>query len=185
MPDSNAEKICIMIVDDHTIVRQGLRTLLELMPDIEIVGEAPNGKVALELAPELKPDVILMDLKMPEMDGISATRAITQLNLNIKVIALTSFLEDESIVPAIQAGATSFLLKNVQPNELIDTIRAAYRGEVRLQPDIARKLMEKVAVAPTSTQEPAIQITGRELEVLQLIAEGMSNHEIATDTGVK
>lgn len=172
-------RIRVMIVDDHAIVRQGLRTLLELMPDIQVVGEAANGRAAVDAVPALKPDVVLMDLKMPEMDGISATRAICDLGLNTRVIALTSFLEDESLVPAIQAGATSFLLKDVQPADLVEAIRAAYRGEARLNPNIARKLMDKV-VAPTAPNPPGpVEISKRELEVLQLIAEGRSNREIA------
>lgn len=179
MNQEKETKIRVMIVDDHAIVRQGLRTLLELIPDIEVAGEAANGRLAVEAVPALKPDVVLMDLKMPEMDGITATQAICALGLNTRVIALTSFLEDESLVPAIQAGAISFLLKDVQPNELIEAIRAAARGEVRLNPNIARKLMERVS-SPAVPGTPGIpEISPRELEVLQLIASGKSNREIA------
>src|SRR5512133_948057 len=140
MPEEQEKKIKVLIVDDHAIVRQGLRTLLELMPDIEVAGEAANGRIALDHIPSLRPDVVLMDIKMPEMDGITATRAICQLGLGTKIIALTSFLDDTNIIPAIQAGATSFLLKDVMPNELIETIRAAHRGEARLHPNVARRL---------------------------------------------
>jgi NarL family two-component system response regulator LiaR len=179
MNQEHERKIRVMIVDDHAIVRQGLRTLLELIPDIEIAGEAANGRLAVESVPALKPDVVLMDLKMPEMDGITATQAICALGLNTRVIALTSFLEDESLVPAIQAGAISFLLKDVQPAELIEAIRAASRGEVRLNPNIARKLMEKVS-SPAAPNAPGVpEISPRELEVLRLIASGKSNREIA------
>ncbi len=179
MNQEQEPKIRVMIVDDHAIVRQGLRTLLELIPDIEVAGEAANGRLAVESVPALKPDVVLMDLKMPEMDGITATQAICALGLNTRVIALTSFLEDESLVPAIQAGAISFLLKDVQPSELIEAIRAAYRGEVRLNPNIARKLMEKVSTPAASNPPGVSEISPRELEVLRLIASGKSNREIA------
>jgi len=178
MAQDPEKRIRVMIVDDHAIVRQGLRTLLELIPDIEVVGEASNGKQAVELVPSIKPDVILMDLMMPEMDGITATREICALRAETRIIALTSFLEDEKLIPAIQAGATSFLLKDVQPEELIDAIRAANRGEVRLNPGAARKLMEKVST-PAKLTPIASDLSAREVEVLKLIASGMSNREIA------
>lgn len=180
MMNNEIHKIRVMIVDDHAIVRQGLRTLLELIPDIEVAAEAANGQIAVDLISAIKPDVVLMDLKMPEMDGITATKQICSMNPDIRVIALTSFLEDESLVPAIQAGATSFLLKDVQPSELIETIRAAWRGEARLNPNVARKLMDKVAVEPSTTGQQISEISSRELEVLQLIAQGLSNKEIAS-----
>lgn len=170
-----------MLVDDHAIVRQGLRTLLELMPDIEIAGEAENGRRAVELVPSLRPDVVMMDIKMPEMDGIAATKEICQLGLGTKVIALTSFLEDKNVIPAIQAGATSFLLKDVMPNELIETIRLAYRGEARLHPSVAQRLMEEVTARPAVVQSNLPEITDRELDVIKLIAKGKSNRDIAED----
>jgi two-component system, NarL family, response regulator LiaR len=173
--------ISVLIVDDHTIVRQGLRTLLELYADITRVGEAPNGKPAVELAARLHPDVILMDLVMPELDGISATRQVTALGLGIKVLVLTSFIEDEKVIPAIQAGAFGYLLKDIAPTNLIDAIRAAYQGESRLHPDVARKLMQQVAAQPA--QPPtcaAADLTEREIEVLRLVAQGLSNREIAS-----
>jgi two-component system, NarL family, response regulator LiaR len=178
MPDELDKKISVLIVDDHTIVRQGLRTLLELMADLTIVGEASNGKAAIDLVARLKPDVVLMDLVMPEMNGIHATRQICDLGLGTKVIALTSFQEDEQIIPAIQAGATSFLLKDVSPNELVEAIRAAHRGEARLHPNVARRLMDQVAARP-SAQPAAPDLTERELDVLRQVAKGMSNREIA------
>lgn len=179
MPDELAKKISVLIVDDHTIVRQGLRTLLELMDDIQVAGEAANGRMAVELASRLKPDVILMDLVMPELDGIAATRQICELGQATKVIALTSFLEDEKVILAIQAGAFGFLLKDVSPNELVDAIRAAYRGEARLNPNVARLLMKQIAAQPGQRSNSAADLTARELEVLRLVAKGMSNRQIS------
>jgi len=176
MPEN---KITVLIVDDHAIVRQGLRTLLELMDDIVVAGEASNGRIATEMVTQMHPDVILMDLMMPEMDGITAIQKICEQNQGMKIIALTSFLEDGNIIPAIRAGATSFLLKDVSPTELVDTIRAAYRGEARLHPNVARKLMDQVATQPLSSTASTFDITERELEVLQCVAKGMSNKEIA------
>jgi two-component system, NarL family, response regulator LiaR len=172
-------KISVLIVDDHPIVRQGLRTLLELQDDIFVAGEAVNGKVAVEMVARLKPDIVLMDLMMPELDGISATRQICALNLGTRVIALTSFVEDDKVIPAIQAGAASFLLKDVSPNELVDAIRAAYHGEARLHPAVVRKLMNQVAAQPAAPQPSAPDLTEREYEVLCLVAQGLSNREIA------
>jgi NarL family two-component system response regulator LiaR len=171
--------ISVLIVDDHPIVRHGLRTLLDLQEDIRVVGEAINGKEAVDLAARLKPDVVLMDLVMPEMDGISATRQISALHQSTRVIALTSFVEDEKVVPALQAGAVSFLLKDVFPTELLDAIRAAYHGETRLHKDVLQKLMNQVA-APADKNNPGIpELTQRENEVLMLVAEGLGNKEIA------
>lgn len=176
---SEIHKISVLIVDDHPIVRQGLRTLLELQSDICVVGEAINGKIAIEQAALLKPDVILMDLVMPEMDGISATRQISSLNQTSRVIALTSFVEDDKVIPAIQAGAVSFLLKDVAPKDLIEAIRAAYRGEARLHPNVIKKLMNQVASQQTITHPIKENLTDRELEVLALVSQGSSNRDIA------
>jgi len=181
MPEDHKDthKISVLIVDDHPIVRQGLRTLLELQDDIVVAGEAVNGRVAVELTMSLKPDVVLMDLVMPELDGISATRQINALQQGARVIALTSFVEDEKVIPAIQAGAVSFLLKDVSPNDLMEAIRAAYKGEARLHPTVTQKLMQQVASQPAAAQAVVPDLTARELEVLRLVAEGMSNREIA------
>lgn len=178
MPDPPAKKISVLIVDDHAIVRQGLRTFLELQDDIAVIGEAINGRAAVEMAAQLSPDVILMDLVMPELDGISATRQIAALGLPIHVIALTSFIEDERVIPAIQAGACSYIMKDISPEELVETVRAAYRGEARLHPDVTRKLMNQVARPPTSVQSTA-GLTDREVDVVRLVAQGLSNREIA------
>lgn len=178
MPESPVKRICVLIVDDHAIVRQGLRTFLELQEDITVVGEAANGRVAVEMAGRLRPDVVLMDLVMPEMDGITATRQLRMTCPTAQVIALTSFSEDDRIVPVIQAGACSYVLKDISPDELIEVVRAASRGEARLHPDIARKLMNQVA-RPPAPAKPASDLTEREIEVVRLVANGMSNREIA------
>jgi NarL family two-component system response regulator LiaR len=174
------EKIKVLIVDDHRVVRQGLRTFLDLNEDIHVVGEAGDGLEAVELAAQLVPDIVLMDLVMPRLDGITATSRIKALGLGSKVIALTSFTEDDKVFPAIQAGASSYLLKDVSPDALVDAIRAAYHGEARLHPEVMRKLMEQVAAQPGSGKPAGgPQLTGREGEVIRLVAQGKSNREIA------
>ena len=185
---STADQIRVLIVDDHQVVRQGLRTFLELQPDIQVVGEAGNGQVAVDMVSQLQPDVVLMDLVMPQLDGIAATRQVKALGGPTKVIALTSFTEDDKVFPAIQAGASSYLLKDVSPDELVEAIRAAHRGEARLHPDIARKLMEQVQAGAPFVQQagPARHglpedLTGRELDVVRLVAQGCSNHNIAQE----
>jgi two-component system, NarL family, response regulator LiaR len=172
------QKISVLIVDDHAIVRQGLRTFLELQDDITVAGEAANGRAAVEMTAQLKPDVILMDLVMPELDGISAIRQVRALGLPTQVIALTSFVEDAKVISAIQAGACSYVLKDIAPDELVETVRAAHRGEARLHPDVARKLMNQVA-RPSTPPPAATDLTEREVEVVRLVAKGMSNKEIA------
>ncbi len=173
-------EIKVLIVDDHQVVRQGLRTFLELQPDIIVVGEAGDGQSAVEMVRQLQPDVVLMDLVMPRLDGVSATRQVKALESGVKVIALTSFTEDDKVFPAIQAGASSYLLKDVSPDDLVEAIRAVHGGEARLHPDIARKLMEQVAQQSSPTRQGVPEeLTGRELEVVQLVAQGRNNHEIA------
>ena len=180
MMEFTEPKIKVLIVDDHQMVRQGLRTFLELQPDIRVLGEASDGQTAVEMVSQLEPDVVLMDLVMPRLDGISATRQIKALGSSVKVIALTSFTEDDKVFPAIQAGASSYLLKDVSPDELVEAIQAAHRGEARLHPEIVRKLMEQVAQqAGTARQTIPDDLTARELEVVRLVAQGNSNHEIA------
>jgi two-component system, NarL family, response regulator LiaR len=176
------EKIKVLIVDDHQVVRQGLRTFLELQEGVAVIGEAGDGLAAVELVRQLEPDIVLMDLVMPRMDGIAATEEITLMKLPTKVIALTSFTEDNRVFPAIQAGASSYLLKDVSPEELVEAVRAVHRGEVRLHPDITRRLMEKVAHQTGKSKESLTEdLTEREVEVLRLVAKGRSNHEIASE----
>jgi NarL family two-component system response regulator LiaR len=178
--DNPTETITVLIVDDHQVVRQGLRTFLELHDDILVVGEAGNGETAVSMAVQLSPDVILMDLVMPVMDGITATSQIKSHCPDTRVIALTSFTEDDKIFPAIQAGASSYLLKDVTPDELVDAIRAVHHGETRLHPDIMRRLVEQVAHQPPARQSGFVPVlTEREREVIRLVAEGQSNRRIA------
>jgi NarL family two-component system response regulator LiaR len=176
-----ADKIKVLIVDDHQVVRQGLRTFLELHDDVVVVGEAGDGLAAVDMVRRLEPDVVLMDLVMPQLDGIAATRQVKSLKAGIQVIALTSFTEDDKVFPAIQAGASSYLLKDVSPDDLVEAIRAAHRGEARLHPDILRKLMDQVAHQTGPIRETAARttdLTERECEVARLVAQGCSNHEI-------
>jgi NarL family two-component system response regulator LiaR len=173
------EKITVIIVDDHAIVRQGLRTYLQLQPDIEVVGEAPNGKEAIALVADTLPDIVLMDLVMPVMDGVEATRAVRSLSPNTRVIVLTSFSEDEKVFASIKAGAQGYLMKDVHPTDLVQALRSVNKGEAQLDPEIARKVMQEFAnPAPTT---PKHDLTERELEVLRLIAQGKSNKDISEE----
>jgi NarL family two-component system response regulator LiaR len=179
MSNRSEDKITILIVDDHGVVRQGLRTYLELHKDFEIVGEATNGVEGVAQARQLQPDVVLMDLVMPEMDGIEATRQICALGTTTKVIALTSFADDDKIFPAIRAGASGYLLKDTSPADLVAAIQTAHRGEAHLHPEVAKKLMGKVA---QETQKPVPdELTEREVEVLRLIGQGLNNRQIAQE----
>jgi NarL family two-component system response regulator LiaR len=172
------QPIRVLIVDDHTIVRKGIRALLAEIEGIAVVGEAGNGLEAIAQAEALTPDVILMDLLMPQMDGIDATRQITSRQPRVRVLVLTSFVADDKVFPAIKAGALGYLLKDSAPQDLVQAIRQVHRGESSLHPTIARKLLEEMAhpAASRSTPDP---LSEREMEVLQLLAQGLSNREIA------
>jgi len=174
-----SDKISVMLVDDHAIVRQGLRTYLELQPDIEVVGEAGDGKQAVTMARNLIPDVILMDLVMPNSDGVEATREITSISPSTRVVVLTSFSEDEKVFASIKAGAQGYLMKDVLPQDLVNAIRSVYRGEAQLDPEIARKLMQEFTNPQPAA--PKHDLTERELEVLTLIAHGKSNKDISEE----
>jgi NarL family two-component system response regulator LiaR len=165
----------VLITDDHGVVRQGLRMFLSLDPDFEVVGEASNGEEALAMARNLGPDVVLMDLLMPVMDGISATEKIRAELPDVEVIALTSVLEDASVTGAVRAGAIGYLLKDTDSEELIRAIKAAAEGRVHLAPEAAARLMREVR-APDSPEA----LTDREAEVLRLLARGKANKQIAS-----
>jgi len=177
---SMTSPIRVLIADDHAIVRKGVRALLATEADIEVVGEAADGKEAVEKAERLHPDVVLMDLVMPEMDGIEATRRITTRQPETRILVLTSFAEDEKVFPALKAGALGYLLKDAGPEELVRAIRQVYCGESSLHPAIARKVLQELSRPPEQPPTPE-PLTERELEVLRLIAKGKSNREIAEE----
>jgi two-component system, NarL family, response regulator LiaR len=171
--------IRVLLVDDHAVVREGLRTFLQLQEDVEVVGEAGDGEAALAEAERLTPDVILMDLVMPRLDGVGAMRELRRRLPASRVIVLTSFADDDRLLPAIQAGAAGYLLKNVQPQELARAVRAAHAGEALLDPSVAARLVEAIAQPPG--EAPRERLTAREREVLDLIARGLSNKRIARE----
>ena len=176
-------KIKVLLVDDHTVVLKGLAFFLSTQEDLELVGEANNGKEALVKVGETNPDVILMDLYMPEMDGVEATAYIKKEYPNVKVIVLTSFSDQAHVLPALRAGASGYILKDVEPDQLVEAIRSAYKGNIQLHPDIANALLSQTLPVEEKEEESSIQVdvlTARENEVLQLLAKGMSNKEIAS-----
>jgi NarL family two-component system response regulator LiaR len=173
--------IRVLIADDHAVVRQGLRTFLELQEEIEVAGEAADGVEALEAVERLEPDVVLMDLVMPGLGGVEAIRAIRDRGLPARVIVLTTFLDDDKLFPAIRAGAAGYLLKDVEPAELVSAIRAVHAGRSPIDPAVAGRLLEEVA---ERGGDRADSLTAREREVLCLIARGRPNKVIARDLGV-
>ncbi len=172
---NSSQTIQVMLVDDHNVVRSGLATFLRAYEDLELVGEAKNGLEALNLCHKKKPDVILMDLMMPEMDGIAATRAILADYPDIKIIAMTSFEEEQLVQGVLAAGAISYLIKNVTSDELAKAIRDAASGRSTLSPEAARVLIQ----ATRPTKQPVFDLTEREREVLNLVVQGNSNQQIA------
>jgi two-component system, NarL family, response regulator LiaR len=172
-------EIRVLIADDHAVVRQGLRTFLELQDDIEVVADVADGEAALLAADDHEPDVVLMDLVMPGVGGVEAIRRLRERQPQARVLVLTSFLEDEKLFPAVRAGAAGYLLKDVEPSELVRAIRAANEGEALLHPAVAARLMEEFS---TGGRPPADDtLTAREREVLELIARGLPNKLIARE----
>ena len=176
------EKIRVLIADDHAVVRQGLRAFLEAQSDIEVVGEANDGSDAVRLASELQPDVVVMDVVMPQVDGIEAIRRIRSAGVPAKVIVLTSFADDQKVFAAVRAGAAGYLLKDVRPDELGEAIRTVMRDEALLNPRVAATLMQEFA--HQARLPVAGALTEREMDVLRLLARGRSNKEIALELGV-
>jgi DNA-binding NarL/FixJ family response regulator len=174
--------IRVLVVDDHAVVREGLRAFLELQDGIEVIGEAADGNEAVALTTELRPDVILMDLVMPGLDGLGAMRSIRTDSPGVRVIVLTSFLDDAMLLPALRAGAAGYLLKNAQPQEIARAVRAASAGEALIDPAVAARLVETLAA--DGREEPLDRLTPREREVLILIGRGYPNKLIARELGL-
>lgn len=173
------DPISVMIVDDHEMVRRGITSYLETQPDISVVALAESGEKAILLAREHVPDVVLMDLVMPSMDGIEATRQVKNISPRSQIIVLTSYHQDEHIFPALQAGAISYLLKDVKATDLIEAIRRAAAGEATLHPRVAARLIKEYRGSDGALNNPFTELTEREMEVLRLIARGLSNDKIA------
>ncbi|WP_350302929.1 response regulator transcription factor [Peribacillus frigoritolerans] len=171
--------IKVLFVDDHEMVRIGVSAYLSAQSDIEVIGEADNGLKAVELAMELRPDIILMDLVMPEMDGIEATKRIIEKWPDAKIIIVTSFLDDEKVYPALEAGATSYMLKTSKASEIARAVRSTFQGQSVLEPEVTGKMMEKLR-RPKVTQLHD-QLTNREMEILLLMTQGKTNQEIADE----
>jgi NarL family two-component system response regulator LiaR len=171
--------ISVLLVDDHALVRQGVRAFLTTQPDIAVVAEAGSGDEGVALAAQHVPDVVLMDLVMPGMDGVEATRRVRQVSPRSQVVVLTSYHEDEYIFPALRAGALSYVLKDISPEELAIAVRKAAQGEAVLHPRVAARVIKELQGLRAETPNPFTELSERELEVLRLIANGLSNAEIA------
>ncbi len=174
------DTISLLITDDHAIVRHGIRAFLEVQPDFIVIGEASSGEAAVQMAAELVPDVVLIDLVMPGIGGVEATRQVKQVSPHSQIIVLTSYHEDEYIFPALRAGALSYVLKDIDPDELADTVRKAARGESVLHPRVASRVVQELRGTRKDTPNPFTDLSDRELEVLRLIADGHTNAEIAS-----
>jgi two-component system, NarL family, response regulator LiaR len=178
------DAIRVLVVDDHAVVREGLRAFLALQDGLEIVGEAGDGVEALQEAQRLRPDVILMDLVMPKLDGLGAMRELRERLPDCRVIVLTSFLDDDRLLPAIEAGAAGYLLKNAEPSELARAVRSAHAGEAIIDPTVAARLVRAIGASTRAHSEHQDVLTPREREVLELIAGGRSNKRIAFELGI-
>lgn len=174
-----ANQITVLLVDDHAMVREGVRAFFVTQPDIAVVAEAGSGEEAVKLAAQFVPDVILMDLIMPNMDGVEATRKVKQVSPRSQIIVLTSYHEDEHVFPALKAGALSYVLKDLSAGELADAVRKAAAGEAVLHPRVAARVIKELQGLRADKVNPFTELSEREMEVLKLIADGMSNAEIA------
>ncbi|MCP5095283.1 MAG: response regulator transcription factor [Chloroflexi bacterium] len=171
--------ITVLLVDDHAVVRQGVRFFLESQDDFAVVGEADSGETAVKLAAEHIPDVVLMDLVMPEMDGVEATRQVKNVSPRSQIVVLTSYHDDEYIFPVLQAGAISYILKDIRMEELAEAVRRAAHDEVTLHPRVAARIIQELHGVKSDAVNPFTALTNREMEVLRLIADGLNNNNIA------
>lgn len=171
--------ITILVVDDHAVVRQGIRAFLETQPDLKVVAEAASGQEGIALAKQHLPDVVLMDLVMPGLDGVAATRQVKQASPRTQVVVLTSYHDDEHIFPAIRAGALSYVLKEISPDDLADVVRKAAYGEASLHPRVAARVIRELQGMRPDQINPFTELSDREMEVLRLIADGLANKDIA------
>ena len=176
----DVQRIRVLLVDDHAVVRMGLRAFFDLLPDIDVVGEASDGSEGVAMARRLEPDVVLMDLLMPNMDGITAIARIKAERTETEIVTMTSFIEEEKVTSALEAGASGYVLKDAEAEEVAAAVRAAYAGEVHLDPQVARLLAQRMRTKKSPDDELVEPLTDREKDVLRLLGQGMSNKEIGT-----